>query len=317
MKQKNSFRKLFIHILFVFVIATLILSFCACTVGSVLSERDKDAASVETAASDRSSASDTLSRGSLKKTGVIVSILPLAGFAENVGRDLIDVTVMVPPGASPHTYEPTPGQLQGVSDAAIYAKVGSGVEFELAWMGRIAGMNRNMTIVDCSKGISLIGNDPHIWLSVKNVAVMVENIYEGLIEADPANRDFYYNNKSGFQEKLELLDMHINEILKDKENRKILVLHPSWTYFAADYQILQVAIESEGKEPTIKEMKAAIQLAREYDIKVIFASPEFSTRSAETIADEIGGTVVLVSPLEKDYIKNMEKIATAFAESMR
>jgi zinc transport system substrate-binding protein len=252
-----------------------------------------------------------------EKIGVIVSILPQAEFAEKVGRDRINVTVMVPPGANPHTYEPTPGQLKEVSRAELYLKVGSGVEFELAWMDKIAEINRSINIVNCSEGISLIGKDPHIWLSVINAIIMVENIYEGLIEIDPGNKDFYYRNKNDYQQELSSLDDLINEILKDKKNRKIMVYHPAWTYFSDSYGLEQIPIEEEGKEPTMGGMKKILEQARQYNIKVIFASPEISAKSAEVIASEIGGSVILISPLEKDYINNMKSITEAFAESMQ
>jgi len=263
------------------------------------------------------SCSNLLTDSSHEKIGVVVSILPQAEFAERVGRDRIDVTVMVPPGASPHTYEPTPGQLKEVSRAELYLKVGSGVEFELIWMDKIVDMNSDMHIIDCSKGINLIDTDPHVWLSIKNAGIIVENIYKGLIEVDPEKKDFYYKNKNDFQAELALLDDQINEILKEKKNRKILVFHPAWTYFAAAYDLEQIPIEEEGKEPTVSGMEKIIEQAKEQNIKVIFASPEFSSRSAETIAHEIGGSVVLISPLEKDYVNNMKNVAEAFAESMQ
>ena len=263
-----------------------------------------------------------------KTTGIVVSILPQSEFIEKVGEDKFNVTVMIPPGASPHTYEPAPSQLEDISNAVLYAKVGSGIEFELAWMDKIIKMNREMYVLDCSKGIELLstsgkdndqnssGKDPHIWLSPLNAKIMVENIYNGIAEIDPGNKDFYYENKISYQLELDRLDDQIRSILSDRKNRKILVFHPAWTYLAEEYGLVQIAVEQEGKGPTIKSMERIIDQARKYDIKVIFASPEFSTKSVEAIAEEIDGSVVLVSPLEKDYIKNLKKVVTAFAASM-
>jgi len=97
----------------------------------------------------------------------------------------------------------------------------------------------------------------------------------------------------------------------------IMVFHPTWTYFAKDYGIKQMAIEEEGKEPTAEGIKDLIDKARQYDIKVIFVSPEFSTKSAEAVAREIGGSVMPVSSLKKNYLENMKEVAGAFAESMK
>lgn len=264
--------------------------------------------------------------------GIIVSILPQAEFAEKVGGDKVKVTVMVPPGASPHTYEPSPGQLVEVSEAEIYAKVGTGIEFELAWMDKIISVGEEMLVVDCSSGIDLIegsgdfeskeGNgdhnfDPHIWLSPDNARIMTENIYYGLIEIDFENRQYYKENLENYIAELEYLDDEINGFLFEKENRKIIVYHPVWTYFARDYNLEQIAIEREGKEPTAESIGDLISTAKQYNIKSIFASPELSTQSAETIAREIGGEVILISPLEKDYIKNMRNAAQSFARALK
>lgn len=260
---------------------------------------------------------------------VAVTILPQAEFVERIGGDRVQVTVMIPPGASPHTYEPTPSQLTEVSKAALYAKVGSGIEFELAWMDKIIDLNRDLMVVDCSEGIELMhadqededeqkdhkrGYDPHIWLSPKNAELMVENIYEGLIQVDPAHAETYTKNKEAYRQELGDLDTEIAQALSGKHNRKIMVYHPSWAYFCRDYGLEQVPIEEEGKEPTPRGIAHLIEQAKAYKITVIFASPQFSTESAEVVAREIGGKVVLVDPLDKNYTENMRKVAQAFAE---
>ena len=249
-----------------------------------------------------------------EKIGVAVSILPQAEFVERIGGDKVKVTVMVPPGASSHTYEPTPSQLKEVSKAKMYAKVGSGIEFELAWMDKIASVNKKMLIVDCSKGIKLIDNDPHIWLSPRNAKIMVENIYQGLIKIDPANQEYYARNKEKYLQELDKLDNEITQALSGKKNRKIMVYHPAWAYFCRDYDLEQIPIEKEGKEPTPQGIASLIKQARENNITVVFASPQFNTKTAETIAKEINGKVVLIDPLAENYLENMRKVAEAFAE---
>ena len=276
------------------------------------------------------------------KIGVVVSIPPQAEFVEKVGGDKVTVTVMIPPGANPHTYEPAPVQLEEVSKAEIYAKVGSGIEFELAWMDKIIKINEKMLVVDCSRGVKLIaisyesgepvayneydendkdrsnfkGIDPHIWLSLSNAKIMAENIYEGLVQIDPENQKYYERNLGSYLEELDRLDEEIARIFLEKENKVIMVFHPTWTYFALDYGIKQMPIEEEGKEPTAEGIKNLIDKARKYDIKVIFASPEFSTKSAEAVAREIGGSVVLISSLKKNYVENIREAEKAFAGAM-
>ena len=116
---------------------------------------------------------------------------------------------------------------------------------------------------------------------------------------------------------LDQLDSRIKNILSGASVRKILVFHPAWTYFAAEYGLEQIAVEEGGKEPTLKSIEAIVARANDLNIKMIFASPEFDVKSAEVIASEIGGEVVLISPLPRDYISDMEKIATAFENSLR
>jgi zinc transport system substrate-binding protein len=252
---------------------------------------------------------------------VVVTIPPQAEFAERIGGDTIRVTVMVPPGASPHTYEPTPAQLADVSSCALYATVGSGVEFELTWMDRIVEMNNDMVVVDCSEGIHFIAGDaehdrydPHIWLSPKNAVIMVENLYRGLIRIDPENTEYYTRNKDAYIKELDELDTTIVETLSTKKPNKIMVYHPSWAYFCKEYGLEQISIEREGKELTPQGIAAVIEQARNNGITVIFASPQFNTESAHVIAQEIDGVVVLVDPLHKHYIDNMLQVAEAFGE---
>ncbi|MDO9464737.1 MAG: zinc ABC transporter substrate-binding protein [bacterium] len=269
---------------------------------------------------------------SKKKIGVVVTILPLADFVENIGKDKVDVSVMIPPGGNPHTYEPTPSQLKQVSQAQMYVKVGSGVEFELAWMDKLASLNKNMLICDSSEGIRLIemtehhheeneghhrGRDPHIWLSPVNAMLMVTSIKNALIEIDSGNKEFYTHNAQEFILRLDNLNKEFGDKLSALKNRSFVVFHPAWGYFAADYGLKQIPIEVEGKEPTAKELTQLIKEAKKCNIKVVFSSPQFSKKSAEVIAKEINGKVVFMDPLAKNYIENLHKVVDAFTQSLK
>lgn len=246
---------------------------------------------------------------------VAVTIAPEQEFVERVGGDHVRVVLLVPPGADPHTYEPPPGILADVAGADMYAAVGSGVEFELSWKDKIAALNPGMLVVDCSRGVDLISTDPHIWVSPRNAKVMVENICRGLIEVDPENATDYRRNADAYLDDLDALDAEIADALARSGVTKIMVYHASWAYFTRDYGLVEVPIESEGKEPSPQRIEHLVRQAEEEGIRVIFASPEHSTRSAEVIAKEVNGTVVQVSPLAGDYLANMRRVALAFAES--
>jgi len=133
---------------------------------------------------------------------VLVTIPPQAEWVERVGGEGVEVTVLVPPGANPHTYEPTPRQLKRVVQADLYAIVGSGMEFELAWLGRIRRLNPRLFIVDCSKGVQRLADDPHLWLSLRNAQRMVENLLKGLSRVDPEHSERYRERAEAYLEEL-------------------------------------------------------------------------------------------------------------------
>ena len=271
------------------------------------------------------------------KIGVVVTIVPQAEFVESVGGDKVDVTVMVPAGASPHTYEPLPSQMKALARAEIYAKVGSGVDFELVWLEKLVSTNKEIVVVDCSAGIQLIqmagdqnhgdeepeedhdnsgAMDPHIWMSPLNAKIMVQNICDGLVQVDPGNRAFYQQNRDAYLQELAELDQDIREGLSGVTNRRFMVYHPSFGYFAREYNLTMLPIEEEGKEPTPAGIVHLIEQAKEDNIKVIFASPQFNPRSAEVIADEIGGSVVLIDSLAGDYIANLRTVLGELVQAM-
>jgi zinc transport system substrate-binding protein len=283
------------------------------------------------------SASETqLNVNNPNKISVVVSIPPEAEFVEKVGGDKVKVTTMVPAGANPHTYEPLPEQLKEVSNAKMYVQVGSGLEFEATWMDKLRDTNKNMLVVNGSNGITFIPNqetddhegenhehesesqyDTHVWVSPRNAKIMVENIYQGLVQVDPDNKDYYKSNKDKYLQELDNSDKSINETLSGEKNRKILVYHPAWGYFCRDYGFTQISIEKNGKEPTPQGMASLIDQAKKDNIKVIFISPQFNKNSAETVASEIGGQVVLIDDLDKNYIENLNKVAESFKNALK
>ena len=251
-----------------------------------------------------------------EKIQIAVSILPQINFVEKIGQDKVQVFAMIPPGASPATYEPTPGQLRDLSQAKMYVRIGH-IPFEKAWMNKIMDASKGMKLVDSSQGIEIIGNDPHIWLSPKLVKIQAENIYNGLVAIDPKNKDYYAENKNKFIQEIDNLNKEIATTLSGINSRKFMIFHPSWGYFAKDYGLEQIPIEIEGKEPSADDIFKLIETAKANGIKVIFAAPQFSTKSAEVIAKEIGGKVIFVDPLARDYTTNMQIVSKTFAQGLK
>jgi zinc transport system substrate-binding protein len=143
----------------------------------------------------------------------------------------------------------------------------------------------------------------------------VENIYQGLVKIDPDHKDYYLKNKENYLKELQDLDQDINQSLAGKKNTMILVYHPAWGYFCRDYGLQQVAIQQNGKEPSAQLITQIIDLSKKNNITAIFVSPQYSTRNAEVIANEIGAEIVVIDPLAPNYIQNMQKVLKAFQNS--
>lgn len=251
---------------------------------------------------------------------VFVSVPPQKYFVERVGGNRVRVSVLIPPGADPHTFEPRPASMVELSQARAWFTIG--VPFEDNLLPRVAPMNPELEIVRTEKGIVRTesahgGADPHIWLSPRLVKSQAENILAGLIKADPVGERIYRSNARRFQAELDALDREFKTLFAPAREKSFLVFHPSWGYLAADYGLRQIAIEVEGKEPKGAELSRIIDLAKEKRIRVIFVEPQFSSRSAGTIAESIGAKVVTADPLAANWADNLRKAARAFSQAAR
>ncbi len=245
--------------------------------------------------------------------GVVVSIPPYAEWVEQVGGEYVDVTILVPEGASPHTYEVTPQQMVRVSKASLWVKNGVGLEH---WADKIVETNGDITVVDISSGVSLIGDandderyDAHVWLSLQTAREGIGMIADALIGLDPEHAAYYESRAESYRSHLAGLEQSIAAAVEGSDSRTFLVFHPAWAYFARDFGLTQIAIEDEGKEPGPDYLSSVITTAKELGITVVFIEPQFSPDDAGVIADEIGGTVVSINPLAKSYLTNMEAVA--------
>lgn len=256
---------------------------------------------------------------------VFVSILPQKYFVERIGRERVAVAVMVGPGQSPATYEPTPRQMTALSRSQLYFSIGCA--FEDTWMKRIQAANPALRVVPMQRGVAMLplagrggepgGTDPHTWTSPSRVKVMAATIRNALIEADAADRGEYESNYDAFIAELDALDRDIRAILAPLKGKPFLVSHPAWGYFANDYGLRQIPIEIEGKEPGARALARVIDLGRQEGVKLIFVQTQFSRRTAETVARAIGARVVAVDPLAEDYPENLLRVAREFAAALQ
>ncbi len=261
--------------------------------------------------------------GEGERIKAFVSILPQACFVERIGGDHVDVEVMVGPGRSPATYEPTPKQLSRLAGAQIYFRIGT--PFEEGFIKKIRNTHKDLIIVDMRKGIELRyfndrkggqRPDPHIWLDPKRVKRQAETICSALSRLNPGWSAGFERNFKVFQDDLDVLDAGITKNLAPFRGRSIFVFHPAFGYFAESYGLVQVAVEMEGKQPGAKQIARLIERARKGGVKVIFVQPQFSERDAGTIAEAIGGAVIKMDPLPRDYIGGLATMAESIRENL-
>jgi zinc transport system substrate-binding protein len=273
-------------------------------------------------------------------TRAFVSIAPQKYFVQKIGGDLVKVSVLVPAGADPHTYEPKPQQMAELSKSTVYFAVG--VDFEKVWLQRVAGTNPKIRIVHTDEGIEKItmpdilhekenrhgriktddhhhdgSPDPHIWLSPALVKTQAAHVLKALMAIDPQNQLRYKENYNTFIKEIDLLDAELKTLFTGRNGEQFMVFHPSWGYFARDYALKQVAIEIEGKDPKQAQLRRLINHARENGIKVVFVQPQFSAKSAEMVSREIGGRVVFVNPLAENWAENLREASRKFVSALR
>ena len=270
---------------------------------------------------------------------VMVSIVPQKYFVEKIGGDRVDVSVMVLPGANPATYEPRPRQMVALIRAEMYFTIG--VPFEKTWLAKFADVNSNMRIVHTEDGIEKIPmmdrfhheekdrlieaeghshhgtEDPHIWLSPSLVQIQSRNILEAFLRIDPENRDQYIANYDAFMKETTDLDRRIRGVFKGKgEGAAFMVYHPSWGYFARTYGLAQISVEIEGKEPKGRHLQHLIELSKQVSVKAIFVQPQFSRKSANTIAKAVGCRVIIADALAENWAENLLSVAEKFRTAL-
>ncbi|KOR31895.1 ABC transporter substrate-binding protein [Achromatium sp. WMS3] len=275
-----------------------------------------------------------------KPLRIFVSVLPMQTFVQQIGGQYVDVRAMVRPGYNPHIYDPTPQQIGALAQARLYIK--TGVPFENVWMHRIQAANPNMQILDVRAGIELrkmpshdhennhedhhghASNahdenelDPHVWTSPLLVKHIANKIRETLTQLDPDHAQAYSRNYTHFAKALTKLDQEIHALLDPLPNRKFMIFHPAWGYFAQEYNLIQVPIEREGKAPGPRRLANLIAQARRENVRVIFVQPQFDKRLAQQVAQAIGGHVISIDPLAADYIPNLRRVANQIVKALR
>lgn len=253
----------------------------------------------------------------VERPAVAVSVLPQAWFVERLAGDLVDVTVMIPPGASPATHEPTVEQMRAVSRAFAYVKVGHpGFPFEAAWLEDLLEAQPDVEVVDGSSGVEILEDDPHVWLSPAAARTMSRGIADVLIPRLPRAAESIRSRLAELETEIDAVELDLEARLSPVRGGRFYVFHPAWGYVARDHGLVQVAIEEDGKEPSPRRLQEILDQARTDGVKTILVQPQFSRRHAETIARDLGARLGVADPLARDWAANLRQVAVLLTEAV-
>lgn len=263
-----------------------------------------------------------------EKPVVTVSILPLKSFVEEIAGNDFEINVLLPPGSSPADFTLVPSQLKDITRSKIWFRIGY-IGFEYSWREKIEQANLNMKVVNLSEELDLIsdetlpsgeksklaGINPHTWLSPTLVKQMAARITEELVLLNPEKKEEYQENLSRFVNRIDELDAEIRTELKDFEGRQFILFHPSLSYFAREYGLVQYSLEPGGKEPTPQRMAALVDFAKAHDIRVIYIQSDLDREQARVFAEEINGKVVQMWPLNPAWFENLLEISRLLTDN--
>ena len=255
----------------------------------------------------------TQKSGDNEKT-IFVTIAPLQHLAEELTCGDFSVELLVKQGASPETFEPTSSDIARLSDAELVFSTGL-ISFEHSLTHNLDDM-----VVDLSEGITTLGGtcshhhcnhshgiDPHIWTSPRELRTMVGNMHRALMSHYPDSTK-YNDAAERIIARIDSLDSYCQARLGDGTKRAIMIYHPAYTYLAHNYNIEQIAIENEGKEPTAKHLIELVERGRQMGIRTIFHQPQYSASKLRSIADELNAEIVVTDPLSFDIESEIRRV---------
>lgn len=269
---------------------------------------------------------------------ISVSIPPQAFFVEKIAKDSVEINILIPPNSDEHTMEFKPQALKKLEQSKIYFL--ADLELEKILGEKFKSVLKNVKIVNINKGIHLLEgghdhehehdhdghhaeeehdghNDPHVWLDPVLVKKLAQNITQALVQSFPKNKEFYEANLANFLKELEQMDAQIAEKLKNIKRNEFIVYHPSWAYLAKRYNLVQIPVEIDGKEPKSKDLQNLIKLAKEKDIRVIFVQPGFPENSAKVLAKELNAQIVSINHLARNWDEELLKSIQALSLALQ
>jgi len=235
---------------------------------------------------------------------ITTTVLPQKGIIKAIAPNS-NVFVMVPPGSSPATYSITFKDLEKIKNSEVYFTIG--VPFDKKYINKIKEINPNIKIIYFGKYLNKSKN-PHIWLSPAKLMLQAKVVLNTLINLDPKNKETYLNNYIRYINSLANIEKNGFSKIKQKA---FITFHPAFYHFAKDFNLKEIAIQKEGKNPSFSYLAKIINLAKKNNIKSVIISPEFSKKYAEIIAKKINAKIYVISPLNEDPRKTIKKLIKA------
>ncbi|GAB6933141.1 metal ABC transporter substrate-binding protein [Calditerricola satsumensis] len=234
-----------------------------------------------------------------EKLTVYTSLYPYQFFAEQIGADRVEVHNLVPPGAEPHEFEPTPKDVVKLSEADVFVYNGAGFE---RWIDEVldAVDTSNMVIVQAAEHVRLLPNDPHVWLDPLRAKAIAQAIRDALIQADPEGKAIYEGNYQKLAAELDRLHAEYEAAVKQAPRKEIIVSHSAYGYLADRYGLKQIAIAglAPSDEPSQKDLQAILAFAREHNVKYILFETLVSNKVAEVVREQLKAEALTLNPLE-------------------
>lgn len=276
------------------------------------------------------------------KLTVAVSIVPQKAIVNAIAGDLVEVVTVIPPGNSPANYDPDARTMTQIMSSDIYFTIGVPTE-----EGNILGEIGDMNVVHLEDYVAEVypdrmleddheeeeheeadheeeeddhghtGRDPHIWLSIKRMVIMTEIVRDELIKLDPSNEELFRENAAKFINELNALDEEVDAMFDDVTFRTFIIYHPSFGYFADDYDLEMLELEEGGNEASARRLQEVIDFARANEVQTIFHQDEISSSQVLAIVDELNAELVLLTPLSEDYINNYRMVAESILETLK
>jgi zinc transport system substrate-binding protein len=233
---------------------------------------------------------------------IAATIFPLYDIVRRIAGDRIETVLILPPLASPHTFDPVPSKIKEISGSRLVFKIGGIDDWadslsQLTSREKVITVDRGVVLKKVSENVSV--TDFHYWLDPKNGGIIADNVYEELVGIYPEDQAYFWDNLNRFKKDIEETDRNIAGLMGRLSNKNLIVLHNAWKYFADRYglEVVGVFEPHPGQEPTPKSLAELVRLARQKKVKAVFSEPQLSSSALSSLAEETGLGLYVLDPL--------------------